>query len=117
MAEKRGGSMQRFRILASGLLILTGLVHIIQFSEGFSQPSVEITVGFGVAYVLIGFLMMRPGRFALYLGVVIPFLGLVLAIIGLFIQFTTLAIFFAMVDVAVIACCLNLMRRVKRSNG
>jgi hypothetical protein len=106
--------MQRIRILASGLLILTGLVHIIQFSEGFSQPAVEVTVGFGVAYVLIGLLMMRAGRFALYLGVIIPALGLLLALAGLFIRFTSLGIFFTVIDIIVIACCIWLMRHIAR---
>jgi hypothetical protein len=114
VAIKRQDSMQRIRILSSGLLILTGVVHIIQISEGWSQPSVKIIVGFGVAYVLIGLLLVRRGRFALYLGVAIPALGLLLALAGLFISFTSVGIFFAAIDIVVIACCIWLMRHMKR---
>ncbi len=101
--------MNRVRIIAGGLLLLTGVLHIIQISLAELDTSATITVAFGIVYLIIGALLFRSGKTILYFGAAIPLIGLLLAVGGMFMNPTALGAVFIAIDIAVIACCAYLI--------
>ncbi|MBE3040917.1 MAG: hypothetical protein IMZ62_19140 [Chloroflexi bacterium] len=104
--------MERIRYLAGGLLVLTGVVHVLQLlAQPFNVNGV-ITVIFGVLYLLIGvFLFRRDHRNWTIAGIVLPLLGILLTVMGMLQAHTInmLQIFFVVVDVIVAVCCIYLV--------
>lgn len=104
--------MERIRYLAGGLLVLTGVVHVLQLlAQPFNVNGV-ITVIFGVLYLLIGvFLFRRAHRNWYIAGTVLPMLGILLTVLGMLMAqaYNILQIFFVVVDVIVAVCCIYLV--------
>lgn len=63
----------------------------------------------GVAYLVIGYLLLRQREVALRLGTYVPLAGLVLVLIGLSSSPDSFLITFIILDVLVIACCITLL--------
>ena len=108
--------MQRIRYLAGGLLLLTGVVHVVQvFTVPFNVAE-AITLIFGLLFLLIGrFLFVRPHRNWYMAGTVLPLLGALLTVLGMLQAqaYALLQIFFIVVDIIVAVCCIYLATRKK----
>jgi hypothetical protein len=104
--------MERTRILAGGLLVLTGVVHVLQLFAGPMNIGAAFTVLFGVLYVLIGVLLLwRPQHIWYITGIVVPLLGLAMTVLGILTAnaFTMLHLFYIVMDVVVVVCCILLV--------
>ncbi len=111
--------MVRIRFLAGGLLVLTGVVHILQLFAGPFSGGMLITVIFGLLYLLIGeFLFMRFHAKWYIAGTVLPLLGALLTVLGMLQAqaYTTLHIFFIAVDIIVAVCCIYLLTNKKSAS-
>ena len=106
--------MERIRYLAGGLLVLTGVVHVLQIFAGPFSISTLITIVFGLVYLLIGLcLFVRVHRNWYIAGSVVPLLGILLTVLGMLQAhaYGMLQIFFIVVDILVAVCCLYLVTR------
>jgi hypothetical protein len=103
--------MKSIRSLAASLLLLTGVLHLVSVVFAKFEPTSIITIVFGAAYLVIGFLLFRNGRNILWFGAVVPLIGLLLAVAGMFIKPTLLGGIFIAIDMAVAACCFYLIFR------
>jgi hypothetical protein len=102
--------MKTIRYLATGLLLFTGLLHVIQiFTTTVIDAAILITVTFGVIYLVLGFLLLRSGRVALWLAAILPLVGLLLALVGMLTNPTMLGALFIVTDIAIAACCFTLL--------
>jgi FtsH-binding integral membrane protein len=107
--------MKSVRYLATGLLALTGAVHVAQLltvSNNPIGPSV-ITALFGIAYLAIAFFIYRENKRALWFGAIVPLVGLLLTLPGMFAAPTALSTFFVVVDAIVVGCCVYLIYKSK----
>ena len=67
--------MTKFRAIASGLLLLTGVLHVYQF---FLSPPSRVTTGvtvFGVLYLRLGAWIAAGHQRALREGRILPIIG------------------------------------------
>jgi hypothetical protein len=106
--------MERIRYLAAGLLLLTGVVHVLQIFAGPFSTGTLITVVFGLVYLLIGvYLFVRAHRKWYIAGTVMPLLGVLLTVLGMLQAhaYAMLQIFFIVVDILVVVGCLYLVTR------
>ena len=103
--------MNPIRSLATGLLFLTGVLHLLSIALVKFEPVSIITIVFGAAYLLIGFLLARRVKSTLWLGAIVPLVGLVLAVLGMLMKPTLLGGVFIVIDIAVSACCFYLIFR------
>jgi len=103
--------MKSIRTLAAGLLLLTGILHLVSVALAKFEPTSIITLAFGVAYLVIGFLLFRNGRSSLWFGAIVPLIGLLLAVAGMFMKPTLLGGIFIAIDIAIAACCFALIFR------
>jgi hypothetical protein len=104
--------MERTRYLAGGLLLLTGVVHVLRLFEGPMNIGAAITVLFGVLYLIIGVLLLwRPQHIWYITGIAVPLLGLMLTVLGILTTnaFTMLHLFYILMDVVVVVCCIFLV--------
>jgi hypothetical protein len=103
--------MSRIRYWAAGLLGLTGIIHVAQLALAKFDISLAITVLFGIAYLVVGFFLLRTAsKTVYYFGAIVPLVGLLLAAAGMLINPTILATFFIVMDVVVIICCFYLIK-------
>ncbi len=104
--------MKTIRLIAAGLLLLSGLLHVLQITTGAAlDAALIITLTFGVIYLALGALLLRGGRVILWLAAVLPLIGLLLAGVGMFTKPTLLGAFFMLVDVAVSVACFYLIAK------
>jgi hypothetical protein len=103
--------MISIRNLAAGLLLLTGTLHLVSVALVKFEPTSIITLVFGAAYLVIGFLLFRNGRNSLWFGAIVPLIGLLLAVAGMFMKPTLLGGIFIAIDMVVAACCFTLIFR------
>ena len=103
--------MKTFRNLAAGLLLLTGTLHLVSLLFGKFETTSIITLIFGIAYLIIGFLLFRNGRVILWFGAIVPLVGLLLAVIGMVMNPSLLGAIFIGIDIVIVACCFILIFR------
>lgn len=111
--------MKKIQLLAAGLLLLTGALHVIQVTTGASvDAAIIITVTFGVIYLALGFLLFRRGRTVYWFAAILPLVGLAFAAVGMLMQPTLLGAIFMVIDIAISACCFYLIfKNVKRTGA
>ena len=97
--------MKPMRSLAGGLLLLTGLLHLVSVALVKFETTSVITIAFGLAYLVIGLFLFRSGRTILWFGAVVPLAGLLLAGVGMLMNPTLIGTLFMVIDLVVIACC------------
>ena len=103
--------MKTIRYLATGLLLFTGLLHVIQiFTTRVIDAAMLITVLFGI-YLVIGVLLFRGGRIVLWLAAILPLVGLLLALVGMLTEPTMLGALFIVIDIAIATCGFALLFR------
>jgi len=104
--------MERIRLVAGWLLVVSGVVHVLQLFRGAFNVGVFITVLFGILYLLIGVLLLtNPKRIWFIMGIVIPLLGILLSTLGALSAsaMSWLLLFYIVVDVIVVVCCIYLV--------
>ena len=104
--------MERIRLVAGWLLVVSGVVHVLQLFRGAFNVGVFITVLFGILYLLIGVLLLtNPKRIWFIMGIVIPLLGILLSTLGALSAsaMSWLLLFYIVVDVVVVVCCIFLV--------
>jgi hypothetical protein len=99
--------------LVSGLLGLSGILHLVKvfaypIDAGALLP-VIVTALFGLAYLVIGYLLFRRGERLLWAGLVVPLLGLLLTLVGMKPNPDFYVIAFIVLDVLVVAACSYLL--------
>ena len=103
--------MKSIRSLAAGLLLLTGVLHLISMALVKFEATSFITLIFGLAYVTIGYFLLRGGRRVLWFGAIIPLAGLLLATLGMLMKPTLLGGIFIAIDIVIVVCCFSLVFR------
>lgn len=103
--------MKSMRSLAAGLLLLTGVLHLVSVALVKFEATSIITVFFGVAYLVIGYFLFRGGRTILWVGAIVPIVGLVLATLGMLMKPTLLGGIFIAIDIVIAGCCFSLIFR------
>ena len=67
---------------------------------------------FGVAYFIIGLMLLRYGRLALWLGAILPTIGGILGLYRFFfLQANGFSIFHVAIDLIVVPICISLLRK------
>ena len=99
--------------LLSALLSLSGVIHLVKVFAYPIDPSVMMAVIvtglFGVAYLVIGYLLFRRGERVLWAGVVFPLLGLLLTVLGMKPPPGFFVISFIVLDILIVAGCAYLL--------
>lgn len=110
--------MRRTRLLAAGLLCVTGVIHVARLGIPDSTAAFDALVRvLGAAYLMIGILLFRDGRAARYLGALAPLVGIAVGVGG-GIRGTMgdptlwMALLFA-IDVVIVACCAYLIKAAR----
>ncbi len=109
-------TMKNIRNLAGGLLLVTGVLHLVSVALVKFEAASIITVIFGVAYLAIGYFLFRDGRAVLWLGAIVPLVGLGLAAIGMLMKPSLMGALFMLIDVVVAACCFFLIFRKQQKS-
>lgn len=108
--------MKTLRYFAAGLLLLTGVLHVLPMFKAPSDPNSVPMLIFGIAYFTIGVLLIKKIRFDTLLGIIVPVIGLC---VGFFVvgvkNWNAMLSFLFAIDAVVIICCLILM--LKKNNG
>ena len=102
--------MKAIRYLAAGLLLLTGILHILPMFKAPSDPNSIPMLIFGIAYFVVGIMLIMKIKLDSLLGVIIPLIGLG---VGFFVvgikNWTAMLTFLFAFDAVVIICCLILL--------
>ena len=104
--------MKTIRYLAAGLLLFTGLLHVIQI---FTTTVIDARHPHNGA--LWGHLSgdrcpaFAGGRIVVWLAAILPLVGLLLALVGMLTKPTMLGALFMIIDFAISACCFTLLFR------
>ena len=101
--------MPRARAIASALLLFTGVTHLLYYVAGTAQGAGMAV--FGVIYFALGLALRRPGRWPLWLALLLPAIGGLGGSQLLRAGFDPVLALFVAIDVAVVACCLGLIVR------
>jgi uncharacterized membrane protein HdeD (DUF308 family) len=101
--------MKTIRYLAAGLLLLTGVLHILPIFKTPSDPNSVPMLVFGIFYFAIGVLLIMKIRFDSLLGIVFPLIGLATGFFVVGIKnWDNMLIFLFAIDVLVVILCLVL---------
>ena len=101
--------MAKARALASGLMLFTGVAHLVHvFVAGEDAGGAGAAIA-GVIYLGIGVALRRPGTWPLWLGALLPALGGLGGTQLLLAHFNAVTLLFVLIDVVVVACCVALL--------
>lgn len=102
--------MKTIRYLAAFLMLATGVMHILPMFKVPADPNALPMLGFAIAYLTTGILLILNKKISSVLGIVFPLIGLLLGFfkIGLKNWDAMLAIMFV-IDAVVIVCCIALL--------
>ena len=104
--------MKTVRYVAVGLLLLTGLLHVVQIiTATIIDAAVIIAVAFGIIYLALGLLLIKGGRAIVWLAAIVPLVGLLLAGAGMLMKPTLLGAFFMVIDIIISTCSFALLFR------
>jgi uncharacterized membrane protein HdeD (DUF308 family) len=102
--------MKTIRYFAALLMLITGVLHILPMFGEPRDPNALPMLAFGIAYFIIGILLILKIRFSEVLGIVVPLVGLGTGffVVGLKNWDTMLSILF-IIDAIVVICCIVLL--------
>lgn len=108
--------MKPIRYFAAGLLLLTGILHILPMFKTPSDPNALPMLIFGIVYITIGILLILKVRYDSLSGIIFPFIGLLTGffVVGLKNWNTMLTLMF-LIDAVVVVCCFILF--LKKDKG
>lgn len=99
------------RTFAAILMMVSGVTHGIQLQVYGVSLSVIGACLFGVAYFIIGFRLLKPGRQILWWGAILPSIGGVLGIIRFVaLHVNPFTIFHVLIDLVVVPICIREIR-------
>jgi hypothetical protein len=97
--------MSPARKLASGLLLFTGIAHVLYTLVGGEAGGGVAAALAGVVYLGIGLALRRPDVWPLWLGALLPALGGLGGTQLVLTRFDAVLLLFVVIDVVVVACC------------
>ncbi len=107
--------MPSARKLASGLLLFTGVAHVLYvLVAGEAGGGAGSAIAGGI-YFAIGFALRTAARWPVWLGAILPALGGLGGVQVLLASFDPVMLLFVLIDVVVVACCVSLL--VKRASA
>ena len=71
--------MKAIRLFAAGLLLFSGVLHLVLAIKDPSEPMFVGTLIFGIVYFALGVLISMKKRFAIWLGFIVPIIPLALS--------------------------------------
>ena len=102
--------MARLRQIGGALMLLSGVTHTAPFLLlDSSTINAQISAGFGVCYLAIGVLLLRPGALGLWLGAIVPGIGGLLACLAALTNPEPRALFHTVIDWGVSLGCIYLL--------
>jgi uncharacterized membrane protein HdeD (DUF308 family) len=108
--------MKPIRYLAAGLLLFTGVLHILPMFKTPSDPNSIPMLIFGIAYFAVGVMLIMKIKYDSLLGIIIPLIGLGVGFFMIGIKnWTAMLTFLFAIDAVVIICCLILLLNKKDS--
>lgn len=107
--------MKTIRYFAAVLMLITGVMHMLPVFTTPKDPNTLPMLGFGIAYFLIGVLLILNKKLAEILGIVVPIIGLAIGLfkIGIENWDAMLTIMFIIDAVVVIFCIILILNRNK----
>ena len=107
--------MKTIRYCAAVMMLITGVMHMLPVFTTPEDPNALPMLGFGIAYFIIGILLILNKKLGEILGIVVPLIGLAIGFfkIGLKNWDMMLTIMFIIDAVVVICCIFLLMNRNK----
>lgn len=106
------------RRTAAGLMLLSGVTHLIQLLVYPPTANVIGAALFGLLYLVIGLLLSRPGRLGLWLGATFPAIGGALGIYRFFnLHVNPFTPFHVLIDILVIVICIYHLRAARHPAG
>jgi len=106
--------MQRARTIASGLLLFTGVAHLVRYFAESGADGAGMAV-FGLIYFALGLALRRPGAWPLWLGAVVPAVGGLGGSALLREGLDPVMALFVAIDVAVVGVCVRLLLARRRA--
>lgn len=102
------------RRTAAGLMLLSGVTHLVQLLVYPPTANVIGAALFGLLYLAIGLLLLPPGRLGLWLGAIFPAIGGALGIYRFFnLHVNPFTPFHVLIDILVIAICIYHLRQAR----
>ena len=71
--------MKAIRLFAAGLLLFSGVLHLVLAIKGPSDPMFVGSLIVGIVYFAFGVLISMKKRFAIWLGFIVPIIALALS--------------------------------------
>jgi hypothetical protein len=98
--------MKTLRIPAALFLLISGVLHFVEYFNKSDLPGSIGIAAFGVIYCLIGVLLFNSKMYPVYLGILIPLIGMTLSIIKFGVpELVSISALFKAMEVIVIICC------------
>lgn len=96
-------------------MIVSGVTHNLQLLVYAKEGHVWGAAAFGIAYFVIGLMLLRYSRVALWWGAILPTIGGILGIYRfVFLQPNGFSIFHVGIDLIVVPICIYLLRKPSR---
>ena len=107
--------MKQLRYLAAGLMVITGVLHVMPIFKGIEDPNALPMLAFGIGYLAIGVLLYLNKQIGKIIGIILPLIGLGLGIgfikIGIENWDTMLFVMFLIDAIVVISCSILLLNK------
>jgi hypothetical protein len=110
--------MKTIRLIAALLMLVTGVMHILPMFKEPSDPNALPMLGFGIAYLTVGVLLILNKNISHILGIVFPLIGLGVGffVVGMKNWDTILTVMF-IIDAIVVICCTTLLLNRNRTKA
>lgn len=105
--------MKQLRYLAVGLMVITGILHVIPIFKGIEDPNAIPMFAFGIGYLAIGVLLFLKKQIGEIIGIILPLIGLGIGFIKIGVENwdTILSVMFVIDAIVVIICIILLLNK------
>ena len=108
--------MKTIRYLAALLLVITGVLHIVDYATAPNDPGSLGILAFGIIYGVTGLLLFASKQYAMYLGIIFPVIGITIVVIKYGVMdLGYMMTLMLLIDIVVIVCCAYLILSKKKS--
>lgn len=108
--------MKQLRYLAAGLMVLTGVLHVLPVFKGYEDPNALPMLAFGTGYLAIGVLLYLNKQIGKIAGIILPLLGLGIGFIKIGIENWDKMLFVMfLIDAIVVVVCIVLLIKQNRA--
>ncbi len=113
--------MERMRSRTSNLFYASGVLHLVYVLFLLFllfrpiDSTLVITTIFGIAYLVIGYYLVRGGMTIILVGGIAAVIGGLLSIAGMILQFHWFSIIFLLFDVVMVYNCVVIYTRTRRA--